>query len=377
MRIHKLVIMILLSAFVWVFGAELEFQLTGRVINSETHEAVFFVQVFLANTTIGTTTDKDGRFEIKREHFSPGTYQLIVHHVAFEMQTIELAVFQNTKQEMNVELAPKVWEGEQVEVTASDPREWKNRLERFLDIFIGQSDNVKYTTLTNPEVLNFYIDSETKEMVAHTDSVLHVENLALGYDLEIVLHDFRCSDFSREYLFYPRFIEKEPANEKQKKKWVENREKAWYGSYRHFMRTLVLTASSKGKKQAKRLVKKWEMPTESTFNIFDLYQKDKKFIVYPGFIDASKDFRHTYTNAPAPFEINELESQYSLGFNGWLQVFYNYERLPEASYIRLLDGLSFTLLDTLGNETSRASVMKGGRWLREGMAELLPRDYLP
>ncbi|NIA31223.1 MAG: TonB-dependent receptor, partial [Actinobacteria bacterium] len=62
--------------------------ISGQVIDSATGEPVFYVNVFLENTTEGTTTDAEGFFSIR--NIPPGIYNLIVQHVGYEIKVLQV-----------------------------------------------------------------------------------------------------------------------------------------------------------------------------------------------------------------------------------------------------------------------------------------------
>ncbi len=153
----------------------------GIVIDKETKEPLENVNVFLNNTTIGTTTEKDGKFIIHNVPY--GTYNIIFSYLGYEIESRNFDSYKSYTFEFNISLKSKPINLNQVNVTAEVPEEWKDDLEIFTRIFIGETKNSKQTKILNPEVLNFVNEKATGKLKAYSDSVLRIENKALGYML--------------------------------------------------------------------------------------------------------------------------------------------------------------------------------------------------
>src|SRR5687768_4390340 len=79
--------------------------LSGRVVDSLTHEPIPYVNVFFANTTIGTVTNAAGEFAIR--NIPPGKYDLTASFVGYT--TIQLPIdFSVGDQNVTLYLAQQV-----------------------------------------------------------------------------------------------------------------------------------------------------------------------------------------------------------------------------------------------------------------------------
>ena len=101
----------------------------GKVIDSSNKTPLHFVNVFLANTTIGAATDEQGRFSIVNVPL--GTHELIVSMVGYELYTRQLELTTPEDQEYLIRLEPKPYEAPGLEVSAPFPHEWRQNLKRF------------------------------------------------------------------------------------------------------------------------------------------------------------------------------------------------------------------------------------------------------
>ena len=80
----------------------IEAQVTGRVIDSKTREALDYVNVYYNGKNVGEQTDEDGRFVIKED----STWkELTISSMGYQTQTIRLKDFGRNK-DITVRLVP-------------------------------------------------------------------------------------------------------------------------------------------------------------------------------------------------------------------------------------------------------------------------------
>ena len=125
----------------------------GKIVNKETGLPMEDVNVFLANTTIGAATGKDGEFIIKSA--PAGAYDIIFSYVGFGTQKRHIQIFENEALNYDISLIPKPINYGQINIIGEKPNDWKDNLEIFKDIFLGESDNSDKTRILNPEIISF------------------------------------------------------------------------------------------------------------------------------------------------------------------------------------------------------------------------------
>lgn len=346
------IIVFLLSLWKAALLAQSRFEskISGRVTNAETGEPLFNVNVFLANTTRGDATDKDGYYVI--ENIPPGAYDLVFSMIGFELEIVPVQMFGTKSLQYNKKLRPQILKGKPVEVVSSVPKDWKKNLKKFIKEFIGESENADHCRLINPEVLNFQVDKKTDYFIATTDSILILENHALGYRIHIILDTFRLSKDSLIYATYPRYEELSPENEQQRKKWQENRTLTYHGSFRHF-----LSALTQGNLE------------KEGFVVFDLagnWLKESFFYFVP---DTNRAMKWLYF-------AEQVEVVYRGSYHSGEGKYFPqwHSRFP-SSYLYLKKG--YALIDTSGNVYTKFAFIHSGYWFNERMANMLPFDYLP
>lgn len=215
------------------------FIVSGKVTDLNTNLPMQGASVFAENTTIGTTTDADGKFNL---YLPPGGYDLIVSFTGFSTERRRISTSDAENRNLSFSLKPKEKEMEGVAVIATT--EVKNGWEKygsfFIDNFIGKSENSHDCKITNPEKLRFFFSRKRNRLKVISDEPVLVENKALGYIIHYALDSFTYA-YDTQTAFYtgnPLFEELAPANEEQQHTWIDKREKAYRGSILHFMRSL-------------------------------------------------------------------------------------------------------------------------------------------
>lgn len=219
---------------------------TGTVTDDSTSAMLQNVNVFLAHTTLGSATDQDGHFEIRNVPL--GSYELVASRIGYSMHSIQVTLPASGMQPLKIRLRPKAIQVGEVVVTARDPSEWRDQLKQFTTLFLGKSKNAKSCRILNPEVLDF-TTGEGGTFEATARSALEIDNLALGYHLSFFLTLFTLkygnsvfSERSPGVLSYeglPRYTELNPSTPDERDRWRENRLRAYKGSLRHFLASLV------------------------------------------------------------------------------------------------------------------------------------------
>ena len=302
--------------------------LSGYVKDSETGAPLRSANVYLSNTTIGISTDSAGNFLIT--NIPTGVFDMVVSLVGYERKIIQLQIASQESLYYDIKLIPKILQTNEVEITGVQPTEWKENRDRFVEVFFGKSDFADSCTIINPEVINFQFFNDT--LIAQTDSILQINNTAMGYRIHLILKEFVWNvdkDFGH-YLIYPLFVPLQTINIKKQTEWTKNRQKAYMGSIKHFLKALVHKNTD-----------------ENMFRIF-----------------AGRGHRIH----PEDFEIEPLKGTpiFSLNFKGSLRV--EYEKTTSIITMQM----PYTYIDSLGNLFNPLSIEVSGMWANKRVAELVP-----
>ncbi len=332
---------------------------TGKVIDAESKEPLQGASVFGQNTTVGTVSNKEGHFSLE---LKPGGYDLIITYTGYQTQTIRI----NTADNSVLEVAMVKQDNSMGEVVIRSSAEvadgWEKYGAFFSDHFIGSTPFAKSCTLINPTALKFYFYKRTNRLKILATEPLQIINKALGYNLTYTLDSFvhYYNTGINTYRGYCLFGELEGSTDEQKL-WTKNRERAYFGSRLHFMRSyfdstlledgfridmLTEDDDSKFAKITDPYDTTWFIPADS-INEVEIYFPRKISVTY-------------IKRTPE----NEYLSQYKLPMNVGVQI----------SYIELLEPVA---IKENGYHYDQKAWVNEGYWSWKNLADLLPYDYLP
>jgi hypothetical protein len=210
-----------------------QFTVSGLVLDSASREPLNPASVFCQNTTLGTTTNKQGEFLI---NLKSGGYDLIFSFTGYKTQTVRVS--ENTKLEVLLVKEDKSL-GEVVLKNSNEVTDgWAKYGSFFTDYFIGATPNGSKCVITNPEVLKFYFYKRSNKLKILATDAIQISNNALGYTIRYQLDSFvyYYTTNINSYRGYCLFSEME-GSDSLKKIWAAARNKAYEGSRMHFMRS--------------------------------------------------------------------------------------------------------------------------------------------
>jgi hypothetical protein len=340
--------MLLLFPF-WLHGqTSPHATITGRVLDDSTGAPLPLTNVFVANSTVGTSANAMGKFVLRG--VSLGEQQIVASIVGYVLETQILRLTDSITYEVEFRLRPHELRMPGILVEASDPVEWKKNLQRFVNSFFGTGKNSAQCKLLNPQVLDFQLDEQNDRLTATAREPLEIENRALGYRTRYILRRYLESPQLLQFLGVTRFEEMRPKDSQESRRWIENRRNVYYGSRRHFLSALIQkTWREDGfevnsiRKTPARMALMWRSGDEV----------DADTLLRPGRV---------------PYE-------HELSFRGMLQVIYNQGRRKEISLIQL-DQPAVTIYAS-GLVENPLKIVTQGYWSIQRAADLLPTDYEP
>jgi hypothetical protein len=124
--------------------------------------------------------------------------------------------------------------------------------------------------LQNKEVLKFRLNRKENILYVTADDRLDIENRFLGYHLkyDLVSFEFNMRTHVMVYQGYPLFKDIETKRNGLKKRWLANREDAYYGSMMHFMRSLYRNKLIEQEFEVRRLIKVSDAEKERVSKIY-------------------------------------------------------------------------------------------------------------
>jgi len=209
--------------------------LSGTVTDDRTGKPLPFANVFINNSTIGTTADENGKYRLP--NLQIGTLDIGVSFLGYETirQTLRF------EQPGMKSVLFKLKEGSELKGVTIYARKNKRR-EKYLKIIsrelLGNSPFSKFCSIKNTEVLRISMGDDG-HLSAQTTAPLIIENNALGYRIFQDLDDF---DFFEGKVYYggsTRFELLAPKDNTQKALWRANQKIAYKGSLKHLLASMV------------------------------------------------------------------------------------------------------------------------------------------
>lgn len=354
--------------------AQNEFIIKGVVIDANTKETLPFANVFVANTTFGTSTDGSGNYEIKLP--SSGSYDLVISFMGYETFARSVRFIKPNIVVLDANMVTKSKRIAGVTVTARKDALWQSNLDRFKEGFLGRSVAAKRSKIINEEVLNFEMDDKTGVFEAYAAEPLIIENKALGYRLTYLLEDYRVfmkEGFSTFYGF-SAFEEIEAKSKRKKNKYTKQRNNAYYGSLQHFFHEMyndnVLNAG---------------------FEIYHAYDLDGVGrVINPEQLEVSKIMREELDGQIKILEFkdflyvyykNEKESSnYLLHTQGSLKIEKVNDkstRGSQNSWIKMRDEATLIEFESNGYVRNPMDFYSYGYWGYEKIGDMMPINFTP
>jgi len=345
------------------------YEVRGNVRDSVTNETLPFASVFFSGTTFGTTSDKDGNFVLKAD--TPGTYDLVVSFTGFNTFFTQVDLNAPSSREINVALITDSRLIGGVTVTAKKDQRWRYNLREFKKIFLGTSENVSETVIVNEDILNFDDNTANRTFEAYASEPLIIENKALGYRVTYLLENFMVFyDYNYSTFYgFPAFEDMTKEGKKPKKKWIRNRNKAYYGSVEHFMRELYVGNTYDAGFRVNKA-----KDIEGMGRVFDSNDFLINRIVKPSAEGVRKEFNFkdylyvTYLEEqPSPnYRVSRFgkTSQISTGSG-------------QMSWISMADSTQMVQFEKSGYMVNPLAIVLEGYWSFEKVADLLPTNYQP
>jgi len=212
----------------------------GKVVDATTGNPIARASVYLNGSSKGTTSNTQGEFALYTDETKKS---LIVSYVGYLSDTI---VNYNNKL-LSIKLKPRTNELKEVVIGVSNMTREK-QMKIFLTEFIGS--RTKDCTISNPGDINFTYHKKTKTLEADVNQPLIIHNKKLGYKITYFLSAFSHSltelktSYRGNYVFDEDTSGLAPA---EIKKILRARDKAYYGSRMHFIRSVWANDLEKNK----------------------------------------------------------------------------------------------------------------------------------
>ena len=374
------------------FAQSAAMQVTGTVVDALSKKPLAGASVYLDHTTRATVSSDSGKFVLSG--IPAGNYKLIISYVGYNSASV--AINEQSPHGFMVELPPAEKFLDEVAIRINP--KWDEYFSLFKMFFLGKGG--LQCIVKNPKTLHFEYNDTSYVLTAEAGRPLIIENQALGYRMYYDLASFVHYAGRTRYSGDVRFEELVPQNSREQKKWKANREKAYYGSSIHFMRSLVNNTLKKDDFIVKKLVKAKALPGDPMRSVLLGWQGDEfkstdtvismrwngrdyapeDTTVGPGAGSSTQwgnkmGYNILYPGV-VPYEnmvtATASASNYRLAFDD--SIFVTYKK-KSTSILTML--VPETFVDSHGNLSDPHAVISEGYWATLRVADQLPFDYQP
>jgi len=322
----------------------------GVVKDKQTGIPLANVNVYLAYTLIGTTTDGEGNYHIKS--IPSGSYNLIVSHIQYTKETEPVSFLKRESNfYLDFALSPKIFQLPEV-IVEDDSDDWWQLFDQFREELLGFTENADSCEILNPTAVNFsrtgWYDTE-----AVCTEPLYIINTALGYKITYDLEYFFMDGIATKFTGTPFFEELEPYSTEEEDNWFYNRENTYYGSLRDFLHNICERQKNNS----------WESDPIP----FDMGFK------YPGLGNAISiaSFSDHMTATDS--------SDFNLHFSNKLSVWF--DKYQEDEPFHYSCGMELTKdtvsIDYYGRTYDKFGIKTTGYWSKQRLGDMLPMEYFP
>lgn len=342
--------------------------ISGTVKNAKTGDPMPFANVFINNTTLGSTTDDKGNFLIAGS--LPRIVELVASYVGFETATKTLNISGSGSTKVDFDLKPFESILTEVQLKSRRDKKWERDLRRFREVFLALPDDpfASQLEIKNPWVLDFETVKVSGPNYVHATAQepLQIVNHALGYDVTYYLKDYRFYYHRSSYLGFVFFDSQELTDSVELAKVERNQVSSYMGSIRHLLKSVLLAKVY-----------------EEDFQIFELLPVDHFRIRTNVFTDEiDKSIKRVYVDSiqRIPLEngnfrvIWPFDAEIHYGGKFWVNDYYSDVYSP-VSWVSA--PLGYFDIDRSGVPVIPSQVVLSGYMGRQRMGRFLPHDYVP
>lgn len=207
----------------------------GRVSEASTNRPIPFASVYINASTRGTTADAEGRYQLTG--IPAGTVELVASAVGFKTGRQTIRVSSEQGRRLDFALTPATNALQTVTVTAKRAGAYNRLMRRFRRELLGNSSFADQCAILNLDQV--ILTEKEGSLEAQATQPLVIENKALGYRLHYQLTHFDSFRQATHYGGTSRFEALRPEHAEQTERWERNRQKAYRGSVRHLLASLV------------------------------------------------------------------------------------------------------------------------------------------
>ena len=233
----KLLLGLLLCSFSSLVAQSLELQL----LDQETQEPVNDAFVFIASTSIGSSSDEEGRVELDIQGL--GQVELVISHLNYQLKSLILQA--GDVLPTTLYLQPQTLDMDEVVVKSSASEKRAQWMRQFEYAFLGPLNIRNKVKIQNSKVLLFSEDEEG--LKAEAMDYIDVANESLGYRLRFYLDTFLI-DTLGDVRYAGKVFFQEAIEKRNSRRISKARGRAFRNGKEHFFRWLTQDAQDRNHK---------------------------------------------------------------------------------------------------------------------------------
>lgn len=336
--------------------------LTGKVVDEATGNPLPFANVFINNTTRGTSTDENGNYRLPNVPI--GTIEIVASFVGYSTIRQYLRLDDRPAYSVQIKLKADASQLTGVTVSAKRSKFWERRFRLFREALLGDSPFQSQCVIVNSGVVQ--LSEEDGHLKASVTEPLIIENKALGYRITYDLSYFDLYQMATFYAGTARFEELKAANPDQTERWQRHRKQAYDGSTRHLLASMIAGTTER----------EGFMVYESSINVPSM--ASTRVLLN------DNQFRSKPVKSDTLFKPGELSFERIMTTNKPLEIFYAhrfsktspYRDMPYAySLMMLPKGTCQVNVD--GTITQAQGMEIRGYLGNDRLANMLPADWYP
>ncbi|MDP4904298.1 MAG: carboxypeptidase-like regulatory domain-containing protein [Algoriphagus sp.] len=351
------------------FGFGFSQTITGTVREKGTGLPLPFANVFVNNTTIGSATDAEGRFRINGEFSTE--IELVASFMGYVTEVKALSFRKKGEVQVDFQLQINESDLSEIELKAKLDKSWNREFRRFEEVFLALPDDPYHTQIKieNPWVLEFEKVKAAKGpnyLQASAAQPLKITNMALGYEIDYYLKDFRVMRTGSMFYGQVFYAKMKSGDEGKMAEWEMNREANYHSSLRHFNATLLLNLNDSIHFEVYRVLPE-QLDRERTND----FREELGESILP--INPDSIFRKPLGNGnfriytTDRLEIHHLDKP-------WKNDYYT-NVYHAISWIQAPSG--YYDVDKKGTLINPTQLVLSGYFSRQRMARILPLDFMP
>ena len=231
-------ILIIVGICCFLRALEAQQLVAGRITDATDGMPVASAAIFIAHSSIGTTSDESGNYSLRVP--GRGSFEIAVSHVGYQSVFHKIDTPQSFHQ---YDVALEV--SEMQEVIISAPKTYRpSDVDLFWLKILGEKPSKRGLEVIHPEKVYFYLTQDNVLKVSCREPI-DIVNHEMGYYIRYVLQSFEHDYRNGETTFYgmPYFAELSPQNNRQKNSWEKKRQKVYAVTGFSRRSTIVLSAT--------------------------------------------------------------------------------------------------------------------------------------